>query len=187
MIEASQRLGGRIHTHVVDGVSFELGAARILSSQTRAMEFIERFSLELEEHVISDASIFWEGNWYDSVNVLLSTFHYPDPLNLFHEMLAEAGIASLKEFELYAPKHWDTTLTKDWLASKGVPFEFAKLYFLGDIDVNLSRITLYESLFFYTANLKEPDEKIYRLKNGMEQLIASLASRIKAPLMSETV
>lgn len=187
MVETSRRLGGRIQTHRVDGVSFELGAARILSSQTRAMELIQRLSLELEEHVVSDASIYWEGNWHDSLNGLLSTFHYPDPLDLFHEMLAEAEIASLKEFELHAPKYWDTILTKDWLASKGVPFEFAKLYFLGDIDVNLSQITLYESLFFYAANLKEPEAKIYRLKDGMGQLIASLSSKIKEPSMGETV
>ncbi|NBO59802.1 MAG: hypothetical protein EBU82_02390 [Flavobacteriia bacterium] len=187
MVEASQRLGGRIHTHVVDGISFELGAARILSSQTRAMQLIQRFSLELEEHVVSDASIYWEGIWHDSLNGLLSTFHYPEPLDLFHEMLTEAGIASLKEFELHAPKEWDTILTKDWLASKGVPFKFAKLYFLGDIDVNLSQITLYESLYFYAANLKEPEAKIYRLKDGMGRLIAHLASKIKDPLMGETV
>ena len=51
MLEASDHLGGRINSTSVDDAWFELGAARVISSQHRVMNLIRELKLELEEQL----------------------------------------------------------------------------------------------------------------------------------------
>jgi len=187
ILEANSRHGGRIQTVFRDHATFELGAARLLSSHTLALELVHSFNIELEEMVIDDAAVHWDGNWNSSLNELLSAEDYPDPMDLFSDFLRQHEIGSVEEFERLAPKTWDTLYTKDWLAELGVPASYAKRYFLGDIDVELQQISLYESLYFYLSNLAHPEAKIFRTKGGLTQLADALAHQVNDPIYQEKV
>lgn len=178
IVETQSGVGGRVQTCFVDGFSFELGAARILSNHHKAMSLIESLGLETEEQHFSETPVYWENKWYESPDEIVDFSQYLNPISLFEEILAEYSIVDLQSFESLAPKEWDKILTRSWLEEKGVPFNIAKLFFLGDIDVNLEQITLYESLFFYLTNLIDKEGKIYRLKGGMYQIIEKLKSNL---------
>ena len=178
IIEARNQLGGRIHTHFEENLTFELGAARILSNHKKVLDLAEKLSLELEEQNPSESAIFWDGKWYESTSEIIPNEKYPNPITLFGELLETTRIDDLDSFENQAPKEWDDILTLNWLEQNGVPFEWAKLFFIGDIDVNLEQITLYESLFFYLVNLSDKEDKIYRMNNGMSQLINELGRNV---------
>ena len=187
MLEASDHLGGRINSTSVDDAWFELGAARVLSSQHRVMNLIRELKLELEEQLLTDAAVYIEGAWHDSLNELLSNVEYPDPFELFYALLEQTGIESLSDFERLAPLEWDSILTRDWLASNGIPTAFSIRYFLGDIDVTMNQITLYESMFFFAANVSALNSKVYRMQGGMSQLVNTLSHHMKAPLFKQHV
>jgi protoporphyrinogen oxidase len=153
IIESRSGMGGRIQTCSVDGISFELGAARILSNHYKALSIIEKLGLEIEEQHSSDSPVYWENKWYASQDEIVDFNQYPNPISLFEEILSEYSILDLASFQSFAPKEWDKMLTRTWLEQKGIPYDVARLFFLGDIDVNLEQITLYESLFFYLINL----------------------------------
>ena len=187
MLEASDHLGGRINSTSVDDTWFELGAARVLSSQHRVMNLIRELKLELEEQLLTDAAVYIEGAWHDSLNELLSNVEYPDPFELFYALLEQTGIESLSDFERLAPLEWDSVLTRDWLASNGIPTAFSIRYFLGDIDVTMNQITLYESMFFFAANVSAFNSKVYRMQGGMSQLVNTLSHHMKAPLFKQHV
>jgi protoporphyrinogen oxidase len=125
MLEASDHLGGRINSTSVDDAWFELGAARVLSSQHRVMNVIRELNLELEEQLLTDAAVSIESIWHDSLNELLSNVEYPDPFELFYALLDQTGIANLSDFERLAPLEWDSVLTRDWLALNGIPTAFS--------------------------------------------------------------
>ena len=129
MLEASDHLGGRINSTSVDDAWFELGAARVLSSQYRVMNVIRELNLELEEQLLTDAAVYIEGKWHDSLNELLSNVEYPDPFELFYALLEQTGISSLSDFKRLAPLEWDSVLTRDWLSSKGIPTAYSIRYF----------------------------------------------------------
>jgi monoamine oxidase len=187
MLEASDHLGGRINSTSVDDAWFELGAARVLSSQNRVMNLIRELKLELEEQLLTDAAVYIEGAWHDSLNELLSNVEYPDPFELFYALLEQTGIESLSDFERLAPLEWDSVLTRDWLASNGIPTAFSIRYFLGDIDVTMKQITLYESMYFFVANVSALNSKVYRMKGGLSQLVNTLSCRIQSPLFKQHV
>ena len=187
MLEASDHLGGRINSTSVDDAWFELGAARVLSSQHRVMNLIRELKLELEEQLLTDAAVYIESIWHDSLNELLSNVEYPDPFELFYALLDQTGIANLSDFERLAPLEWDSVLTRDWLASNGIPTAFSIRYFLGDIDVTMNQITLYESMYFFVSNLSALDSKVYRMQGGLSQLVNTLSHHMKAPLFKQHV
>ena len=178
IIESRSGMGGRIQTCAVDGISFELGAARILSNHYKALSIIEKLGLEIEEQHSTDSPVYWENKWYASQDEIVDFNHYPNPISLFEEILSEYSILDLASFQSFAPKEWDKMLTRTWLEQKGIPYDVARLFFLGDIDVNLEQITLYESLFFYLNNLIDKEGKIYRLKGGMHQIIEKLKTSL---------
>lgn len=179
LLESQERIGGRIDTNYFEEHSFELGAARILQSQKRVMRLVKKGNLKIEEQILEDAAVHLQGQWHPSLNSILDKTDYPDPLDLFDELLKEHEIFNLESFETFAPESWDSILTKEWLENQGVPKDYAKLYFLGDIDTELENITLYESMFFYTSNLSDSDSSIYRLSGGMTALTDQLAKKIK--------
>jgi len=74
MLEASDHVGGRINTTSQHNTWFELGAARVLSSQHRVMNLISELNLELEEQLLTDAAVYLEGMWHDSLDDLLSSY-----------------------------------------------------------------------------------------------------------------
>jgi monoamine oxidase len=187
ILEARNQSGGRIHTHFEENLTFELGAARILSNHKKVLDLAEKLSLELEEQYHSESAIFWEGKWYESTTEIIPNEKYPNPITLFGELLETTGIYDIDSFENQAPKEWDEILTLNWLEQNGVPFEWAKLFFIGDIDVNLEQITLYESLFFYLVNLADKEDKIYRIKNGMSQLINELGRNVNKVSFNQEV
>jgi len=187
MLEASDHLGGRINSTSVDDAWFELGAARVLSSQHRVMNLIHELNLELEEQLLTDAAVYMEGIWHDSLNELLSNVEYPDPLELFHALLDKTGIVNLSDFERLAPLEWDRVLTRDWLEAEGIPTAFSIRYFLGDIDVTMNQITLYESMYFFVSNLSALDSKVYRMQGGLSQLVNTLSHHMKPPLYKQHV
>lgn len=178
ILETRNQLGGRIHTHFEENFTFELGAARILSNHKKVLDLAAKLGLELEEQIHSESAIFWEGNWYNFTSDIIPNEKYPNPISLFGELLESTGIDDLDSFENQAPIEWDDILTLNWLEQNGVPFEWAKLFFIGDIDANLEQITLYESLFFYLVNLSDKEDKIYRITNGMTQLINELGRNV---------
>ena len=187
MLEASDHVGGRINTTSQHNTCFELGAARVLSSQHRVMNLISELNLELEEQLLTDAAVYMEGIWHDSLNDLLSNVDYPDPFELFHALLDKTGIVNLSDFERLAPLEWDRVLTKDWLESEGIPTAFSIRYFLGDIDVTMNQITLYESMYFFVSNLSASDSKVYRMQGGLSQLVNTLSGHIKSPVFKQQV
>jgi monoamine oxidase len=187
MLEASDHVGGRINTTSQHNTWFELGAARVLSSQHRVMNLISELNLELEEQLLTDAAVYLEGMWHDSLDDLLSSVDYPDPFELFHALLDKTGIVNLSDFERLAPLEWDRVLTKDWLESEGIPSAFSMRYFLGDIDVSMNQITLYESMYFFVSNLSASDSKVYRMQGGLSQLVNTLSGQIKSPVYKQQV
>lgn len=187
ILETLPRVGGRIQTCYKDGVSFELGAARILSNHYRALGLIEELGLETEEQYFSNIPVYWDTKWYASSEEIVDFSSYPNPISLFDEMLKTYSINDLKSFQMLAPNKWDKILTKSWLIEKGVPFNVSRLFFLGDIDINLEQITLYESLYFYLINLTDQTGKIFRLKGGMIQIIEKLKSRVNKVLTGQKV
>ena len=128
MLEASDHVGGRINTTSQHNTWFELGAARVLSSQHRVMNLISELNLELEEQLLTDAAVYLEGMWHDSLDDLLANEDYPDPFELFHALLDKTGIVNLSDFERLAPLAWDKVLTKDWLESEGIPSEIGRAH-----------------------------------------------------------
>ena len=187
ILEARNQSGGRIHTHFEENLTFELGAARILSNHKKVLDLAEKLSLEFEEQNPSESAIFWDGKWYESTSEIIPNEKYPNPITLFGELLETTRIDDLDSFENEAPKEWDEILTLNWLEQNGVPFEWAKLFFIGDIDVNLEQITLYESMFFYLVNLSDKEDKIYRIKNGMSQLINELRRNVNKVSFNQEV
>ncbi len=187
MLEASDHVGGRINTTSQHNTWFELGAARVLSSQHRVMNLIRELNLELEEQLLTDAAVYLEGMWHDSLDDLLANEDYPDPLELFHALLDKTGIVNLSDFERLAPLAWDKVLTKDWLESEGIPSAFSMRYFIGDIDVTMNQITLYESMYFFVSNLSASDSKVYRMQGGLSQLVNALSGQIKSPVFKQHV
>lgn len=187
LVEESERVGGRINTRKFDDITFELGAARVISSQKRVMQLIKKLDIGLEEQVLSDSALFWNGSWHPSHNQYLEDHICPNPISLFDELCKENGIHNISDFKLLAPLFWDDILTKDWLDEKGVPFSYAKCFFLGDIDVNMEQITLYESMFFYVSNLNDEETKFYRLKGGMVSLLDGMMKGIQAPKLCHKV
>jgi monoamine oxidase len=187
ILEASDHVGGRINTTSRHNTCFELGAARVLSSQHRVMNLISELNLELEEQLLTDAAVYMEGIWHDSLNDLLSNVDYPDPFELFHALLDKTGIVNLSDFERLAPLEWDRVLTKDWLESEGIPTAFSIRYFLGDIDVTMNQITLYESMYFFVSNLSASDSKVYRMQGGLSQLVNTLSGHVKSPVFKQQV
>jgi monoamine oxidase len=187
ILEARNQSGGRIHTHYEENLTFELGAARILSNHKKVLNLAKKLSLELEEQYHSESAIFWDDRWYESTTEIIPNEKYPNPITLFGELLETTGICDLNSFENQAPKEWDEILTLNWLEQKGVPFEWAKLFFIGDIDVNLEQITLYESMFFYLVNLSDKEDNIYRIKNGMSQLINELRRNVNKVSFNQEV
>jgi hypothetical protein len=171
ILEHNEKAGGRIDTIEREGINLEFGAARILNCHERVMNLVNEFNLETEELKLNDAALFWENKWHISMNNFLQQYHYPDPLTIISELISEYNITSLQSFVKIAPKEWDNILTRDWLISKGVPKQYAKLYFLGDIDLDLEQISLYESAFFYVSNFSNNEHKIFRIKKGMSSLI----------------
>lgn len=187
ILEASDHVGGRINTISQHNTWFELGAARVLSSQRRFMNLISELNLELKEQLFTDAAVYMEGMWHDSLDDLLANVDYPDPFELFHDLLDKTGILTLSDFERLAPLAWDKVLTKDWLESKGIPSAFSMRYFLGDIDVTMNQITLYESMYFFVSNLSASDSKVYRMQGGLSQLVNTLSGHIKSPVFKQQV
>lgn len=187
MLEASDQVGGRINTTSQHNTCFELGAARVLSSQHRVMNLISELNLELEEQLLTDAAVYMEGMWHDSLDDLFTNVDYPDPFELFHALLDKTGIVNLSDFERLAPLEWDRVLTKDWLDSEGIPAAFSMRYFLGDIDVTMNQITLYESMYFFVSNLSASDSKVYRMQGGLSQLVNTLSGHIKSPVYNQQV
>lgn len=178
LLETQDKIGGRIHTHVKNNLTFEFGAARILSNHHKALNLAEKLNIKLVEQHNYDSAVFWEGTWYDSVDEIFPIVDFPNPISLFGELLLNEGIDSLEKFKKNAKIEWDNQLTADWLDKKGVPFKYAKLFFIGDIDVNLEQITLYESLFFYLVNLSDIKGKIYRVKEGMSQFYHKFENQV---------
>lgn len=174
IIEHNEKAGGRIDTINVEGINLEFGAARILNCHEKVMGLVNEFNIETEELKLNDASLFCENKWHLSLNNLLDQYNYPDPLKIISELIISYNITTLQSFLDLAPKEWDKVLTRDWLISKGVPKQYAKLYFLGDIDTDLEQISLYESAFFYVSNFSKNNQKIFRLKKGMSTLVKSL-------------
>lgn len=174
ILETQNQQGGRIQTDSLDVITFELGAARILSNHSKVLRLVNQLNLELEEQIETETAVFWKGVWYESLDDIISSDKYPNPITLFGELLKSLGIDNLESFQRHEHKEWDNILTMNWLEQNGVPFEWAKLFFIGDIDVNLQQISLYESLFFYLINLSDKEGKIYRLKKGMSALATVL-------------
>jgi monoamine oxidase len=170
VLESGPIHGGRIKSVYVSNEWIELGAARVISSQKRVMALIAELQLELVPEEFPDCSLFWDGEFHESMNHFLKNRLSKNPVEVLRKFLETSGIHNLDDFSSLAMKEWDQVLFKIWLQNHGISPEEAKIFFLGDIDVNLEQISLYEAAYFLLLNHVGGEETIFRLKKGMKSI-----------------
>lgn len=180
VVEVQSQPGGRIQSRYDFGPSVEYGAARILSSQKRALSLCHDLKIELLEQEDYDAGLFWKNVYFESLDVFAAQYlgeQTIDPMTLLSELCASEGISGPAGFEALAPKSWDSILFRDWLVNHGLSIEKLRFHFLGDIDTHLDQISLYEAAYFYCHNLADENRRIYRVSHGMTSLVSALIEK----------
>ena len=209
VLEGSQRIGGRIHTHRVRsgpaGPLVELGAMRIPTKHRRTMHSISR--LGLADKVRDFRTLFSEGgNCYTSgadhmpireaAQVITENFRQDLPCNRYSDEAILFGAWLMAIGDAIAPADFRNSLREELglelldlvqqidLAPviRGSAGERVDLhaFFAAHPEVKSSRHGRLNR--FIDDILHETSPKLVRLAGGMDQLVRRLAERIQGPI-----
>lgn len=174
LLEANDRLGGRIHSVTKDDLTYEAGAARFHDKQRKIMELIDEFKLKDKLILLSNGVklIPTPGNKY--INV-----HYAEHVinieNVINDLIGLVEKKKIKNEELInhsildlIDKHFDKKYP-------GIATMFEEVYeYWSEIAIMNAK----DALKLFQDDLNDKN-KYYTLHGGMSQLIDHLEKALK--------
>ncbi len=201
LLEASNRLGGRIRTHYFsDGTYGELGAMRIPASHRCTLHYVEKFNLPKRPFVSDNAAGFYHLRGkkarIDSVTKLfpaynLSNQERQDPVLLLNNLLKELGesLSDEQKWEMFSPtftssklKQYDLISFSQYFRERLSPDAFEMVGHATGM-IHYEQYSLLAGLIdFFTWYLIDQ----YELIGGMETLVNAFVQQLSGKIECNT-
>ena len=200
ILEASPRLGGRIHTHYFsDGTHGELGAMRVPASHGCTLHYIDKFNLKKKPFTSYNPAAYYylrgKKTRLDNCQSLFS--HYTlnpeeqqDPAVIYEHLLKELinSLDNQEKWELFSPsftssrlREYDNISLTQYFRNQLSP---DALEFVGNATgmIHYDRVSLLNGLIDFFAWYRVEQ---YKLVGGMETLITAFVERISANIHTQ--
>jgi len=194
VLEASQRIGGRMHTVVRDGLRFELGGVEVGLGYTRLLEHAQRVGVEMYQPLVKRPSAGDTGYLFgDTIvpadawgksefNTLQGREREIPPSSLFYAAMGGVALPSVASWEDPANRGLDVPL-HDLFASKGWSSQALEYMEASHSFSSLKTVSALDALR-RDAVRRHGKQGIRWVKGGSQALPEAMAAALQRPVVT---